>query len=337
MSVLLHTFYSPLHEHHDPPNSREVPQRAKLLLEAVSKGDFGPVEEADNFGLRPILDVHTHQMVALLQTAYRRFAALNGPRPATPDSFAVRDLAGYLPRSIWGQLGHYCTDSLTPILEQTWHAAYAAAQAALSAARATQQGNALTYALCRPPGHHAYHDMYGGYCYLNNAAIAAQWLTNRGKRIAIVDIDYHHGNGTQAIFYGRDDVFFCSLHADPEDEYPYYFGFPWEKGVESGEGYNINYPLPLGTQETDYLVTLDHALEKVDLFSPHVVLVSLGFDTLADDPEGRFRLQPTSFRHIGRHLGQLRRPLLIIQEGGYLLPALPSSATHFFEGILSAI
>jgi acetoin utilization deacetylase AcuC-like enzyme len=335
--VSLHTFYSSLHEHHDPPNSREVPQRAEILLDAVKKGGVGSIEEADNFGLRPILDVHALDMIALLQTAYRRFAILNGPRPAIPDSFAVRGLAGYIPRSIWGQLGHYCTDNLTPILEETWHAAYAAAQVALSAAHASHQGTSLTYALCRPPGHHAYRDMYGGYCYLNNAAIAAHWLTQRDKRIAILDLDYHHGNGTQAIFYGRDDVLFCSLHSDPEDEYPYYCGFAHEQGVDAGAGYTANYPLPLGTQEVDYLMALDHALEKIDLFSPHVVVVSLGFDTVADDPEGRFRLLPTSFRHIGRHLGQLRRPLVIVQEGGYLLPSLGACAAHFFEGLLTVI
>jgi acetoin utilization deacetylase AcuC-like enzyme len=287
--------------------------------------------------LQPILDVHALELVAFFQIAYRRFAMLNGPRPAVPDSFAVRELAGYTPRSIWGQLGHYCTDNLTPILEETWHAAYAAAQVALTAAHATYEGNPLTYALCRPPGHHAYRDMYGGYCYLNNAAIAAHWLTRQRQRIAILDLDYHHGNGTQAIFYVREDVFFCSLHADPEDEYPYYCGFAHERGLEAGTGYTANYPLPLGTHEEDYLLTLNHALERIDLFSPHAVIVSLGFDTLAGDPEGRFQLLPGSFRQIGRRLGQLRRPLLIVQEGGYLLSSLGACATHFFEGLLATL
>jgi acetoin utilization deacetylase AcuC-like enzyme len=337
LALLLHTVYSPLHEYHDPPNSRETPQRAEVLLEAIRRGNFGPIKEADNFGLRPILDVHALELIAFFQTAYRRFAMLDGPRPAVPDSFAVRELAGHIPRSIWGQLGHYCTDSLTPILAETWHAVYAAAQVALTAARIAYEDKFLAYALCRPPGHHAYRDMYGGYCYLNNAAIAAHWLTGQGQRIAILDLDYHHGNGTQAIFYGRDDVLFCSLHADPEDEYPYYCGFTHERGVEAGVGYTANYPLPLGTQEEDYLIALDHALERIDLFSPHTVLVSLGFDTLAGDPEGRFRLLSISFRQIGRHLGQLRRPLLIVQEGGYLLSSLGACATHFFEGLLAIV
>jgi acetoin utilization deacetylase AcuC-like enzyme len=276
-------------------------------------------------------------MVALLQTAYRRFATLNGPRPAVPDSFAVRGLAGHIPRTIWGQLGHYCSDTLTPILEETWHAAYAAAQVALTAARVTCDGKTLTYALCRPPGHHAYRDMYGGYCYLNNAAIAAHWLTRQGQRVAVLDLDYHHGNGTQAIFYGRDDVLFCSLHADPEDDYPYYCGFSHEQGHSAGLGYTVNYPLPPGTEEADYLFALDQALARIDQFSPHTVVVSLGFDTLAGDPEGTFRLLPGSFRHIGRHLGQLRRPLVIIQEGGYLLSSLGTCATNFFEGLLAIV
>jgi acetoin utilization deacetylase AcuC-like enzyme len=339
--VRLQTFYSPLHEHHDPPNSREVPQRAQLLLEAMVEGNFGPITEAHNFGLRPILDIHTMELVALFQTAYRRFAALAGPRPVVPDSFAIGRLTdhsgSHIPRSIWGQLGHYCSDSLTPILEETWHAAYASVQVALSATHTVYEGAAVAYALCRPPGHHAYRDIYGGFCYLNNAAVAAHWLTKRGQRVAILDIDYHHGNGTQAIFYGRDDVFFCSIHADPEDEYPYYCGFSHEQGVDAGTGHTINYPLPLGTQEIDYLMTLHYALERIERFNPTTVIVSLGFDTVADDPEGKFQLSPNSFTHIGRQVGQIRRPLVIIQEGGYLLSSLAPCATNFFEGLLTAV
>jgi len=250
-----------------------------------------------------------------------------------PDSFAVRELGDYVPRSIWGQLGHYCTDDLTPILAQTWLAAYWSAQTALSAAAAIADGATLSYALCRPPGHHAYHDLYGGYCYLNNAAIAAQWLVECGRRPAILDIDYHHGNGTQAIFYERADVFFCSLHADPEDEYPYYCGFAHETGRGAGEGFTFNLPLPLDSGPPAYLQALARGMAAIEEFAPDVIVLSLGFDTIAGDPHGGLCLAPETFADVGRVLAGLRRPLLLIQEGGYLLPALGPALTALLMGI----
>lgn len=326
--------YSPSHRQHDPPGSSETPARMDRLLEAVD--DIGlSAEPPGDFGMAPIEAVHSPELIAFLQNAYARFASLKeGPRPARPDSFAVRDLAGPLPRSIWGQLGYYCSDDLTPILGQTWAAAYTSAQVSLSAAAALENGGRIAYALCRPPGHHAYRDMYGGYCYLNNAAVAAHRLTERGRRVAVLDLDYHHGNGTQAIFYDRADVLFCSLHADPDDEYPYYCGFASETGAGEGEGYNINIPLPLGTGEADYLRALEAGLQAIDRFAPDTLLVSLGFDTLADDPEGGFRLQSTTFAHIGRMLASVGRPLLIVQEGGYRLDTLRPACRAFLEGLL---
>lgn len=292
------------------------------------------VVSPDDFGLGPLGDVHSPQLLALLQTAYRRFAQLKeGPRPAIPDTFAVGESGGRLSSNIWAQLGRHCTDNLTPILADTWDAAYWSAQAALSAARALTEGAPLVYALCRPPGHHAYHDLYGGYCYLNNAAIAAHWLTRQGHRLAVVDIDYHHGNGTQAIFYDRADVFVCSLHADPQEEYPYYAGYPEEMGRGAGEGYTLNLPLPLSTRETDYLHGLAWALDAVDGAAPDVLVVSLGFDTLAGDPHGGMGLTPESFRPIGRCLSALGRPLLLVQEGGYLVDALPAALRALLEGL----
>jgi len=325
--------YSPLHELHDPVGSPESPARAGELLRAAL--DFGLTCRAPaDYGLAPIAAVHSPGLLDLQQTAYSRFAQLKGgPRPAVPDSFAVRYLAGHVPRSIWGQLGHYCADDQTPILESTWEAAYASAQVALSAAATLDDGLMLAYALCRPPGHHAYGDMYGGYCYLNNAAIAAEWLAARGRRPAILDIDYHHGNGTQAIFYERSDVYFCSIHADPEDEYPYYCGFAHEIGRDEGEGFTCNLPLPLETGETAYLRALERALAAIDDIAPDVLLLSLGFDTLAGDPQGGMALETSSFRPIGRMLADLGRPLLLIQEGGYLVPALGPALIALLEGI----
>lgn len=325
--------YTPHHESHAPAGHPDTPDRAGQLLRAAL--DFGlaarpPVDA----GMSPIAAVHSPGLLVLLQTAYDRFAELReGPRPAVPDSFAVRELAGYVPRSIWGQLGHYCSDDLTPILRDTWPAAYWAAQVAVSAAGEILSGETLAYALCRPPGHHAYRDLYGGYCYLNNAAIATEVLVAGGYRPAILDIDYHHGNGTQAIFYDRSDVFFCSIHADPEDEYPYYCGFANEMGLGDGAGCTLNLPLPLNTTEISYLDMLERALRAIDAFHPDVLIVSLGFDTLAGDPHGGMLLTPDSFLAIGRAVAGLHRPLLLVQEGGYLTSALAPALGSFLEGI----
>lgn len=331
-------FYSSTHRQHNPVDHPEVPQRIEALLE-VALAAGGQLREITDWGLSPLLAVHSAGLLNFLPWAYERFSSLpEGPRAAIPDCFAVRQLAeygasGYIPRTIWGQLGHYCTDNLTPILPGTWPAAYGAAQVALSAAAAVGDRAPLAYAVCRPPGHHAYHDLYGGYCYLNNVAIAAQWLVERGHRPAILDIDYHHGNGTQAIFYERADVFFCSLHADPEEEYPYYCGFANEVGRDEGEGYSLNLPLPPATEEVVYLRTLGRAMNAIVDFRPDVLLVSLGFDTLAGDPQGEMRLQPASFRPIGRALAEAGLPVLLVQEGGYKVASLRPALLALLEGI----
>ena len=327
-------FYTPYHKLHDPQDHPDSVERAEQLRRAAIDFGLTLISPADE-GMGPIEAVHSAALLTLLQTAYPRFAQLKeGPRPAIPDSFAVRELAGYIPQSIWGQLGYYCSDDLTPILEHTWTAAYWSAQVAAAAAMEIASGATLAYALCRPPGHHAYKDLYGGYCYLNNAAIAAEILVRRGHRPAILDIDYHHGNGTQAIFYDRSDVFFCSIHADPEEEYPYYCGYAGEIGRGQGEGYTLNLPLPLSTDEVGFLRALHSAVDAIDQFRPTVLLVSLGFDTLVGDPHGGMRLEPGSFGPVSRMIGELGLPLLIVQEGGYLTPALGPALIALLEGLV---
>jgi acetoin utilization deacetylase AcuC-like enzyme len=343
MADSLSLIFSPTHRQHDPDGHPEVPARVEELRQAAL--DFGAPEQGPgDFGMEPIAAVHSPELLALLQTAYRRFAQLKeGPRPATPDTFAVGQSGGHaasrtsrrVSRNIWAQLGHHCTDNLTPILPHTWDAAYAAAQVALTAAQALDRAP-LVYALTRPPGHHAYRDLYGGYCYLNNAAIAAQWLAKRGRRPAILDLDYHHGNGTQAIFYDRADVFFCSLHADPADEYPYYAGYPDEMGEGEGEGATLNVALPADSDDAAYRRALDWALAAVDAAAPDVLIVSLGFDTLAGDPHGGLRLTPAVFRPIGRSLAELGRPILLVQEGGYQLGTLRPALLALLDGLTTA-
>lgn len=310
-----------------------MPERVVRLLQAAV--DFGlEAREPHDEGLSPIATVHSVGLLNLLQTAYVRFARLKeGPRSAIPDCFAVRELAGEIPRSIWGELGYYCADALTPITEGTWDAAYGSAQVALSGALAVDAGQQIVYSLCRPPGHHAYPNMYGGYCYLNNAAIATEALLSRGHRPAILDIDYHHGNGTQSIFYDRADVFFCSIHADPGEEYPYYCGFAHETGKNEGEGFTLNVTLPLETGEIAYLRALERAITAINEFGPDVLVVSIGFDTLTGDPQGGMLLEPSSFTPIGRLIADLGQPVLLVQEGGYFLPYLGPSLVALLEGI----
>ncbi|MCB2038972.1 MAG: histone deacetylase family protein, partial [Ottowia sp.] len=213
--------------------------------------------------------------------------------------FAVWRTPARVGKSIWAELGYYCYDTSSPIFARTWDAAYWSAQCAVSAAVDVHAGAPVAYALCRPPGHHASRDLYGGFCYLNNAAIAAQWLADHGARVAIVDVDYHHGNGTQAIFYARRDVLFCSLHADPDADYPFFWGFADERGEGPGLGTNMNFPLPLGTTADGYLAALDAALAYVGDFGADVVVLSLGFDTYVDDPVGGFRLTTADYARVG--------------------------------------
>lgn len=331
-------YYTPSHRGHTPLNHPEVPARADLLLTAALAAGLTRRESLE-WGVEPLAAVHSPDLLSFLPSAYQRFALLKeGPRPAVPDSFAVRQLSeyespGFIPPHIWGQLGHYCTDDLTPILPGTWQAAYGAAQVALSAAAAVEAGAPLAYGLCRPPGHHAYRDLYGGYCYLNNAAIAAQWLTERGRRPAILDIDYHHGNGTQSIFYERADVFFCSLHADPAEEYPYFCGFAREIGRAAGEGFTLNLPLSLDTNEAGYLRALERGVAAIGAFAADTLILSLGFDSLTGDPHGGMGLDASAFVPIGRLIAGLGRPVVIIQEGGYLLPGLAPALAALLEGL----
>lgn len=343
----MHTFYYPDHILHDPgqlhrldtPYSiryySEVAQRGLILHDAIKTAELSSITTPADFGIEPISDVHDYGMLTVLQTAYHRTQREEAAPTAIPETFSVRMGQPRKPRSIWGLLGYYCFDTSSPIFEHTWNAAYWSAQTALStAALVSAGGEQVAYALCRPPGHHVATDLFGGFCYLNNAAIAANWLVNQGQRVAILDIDYHHGNGTQTIFYGRSDVLFCSIHADPLYEYPYYWGFADEFGVGPGVNYNFNFPLPRGTGDDLYLQTLAEALAKIRLYVPDILLVSLGLDTAENDPAGGFKLQTPTFYTIGSKLGELNLPLVIIQEGGYLLPKLGENIVSFLRGVL---
>jgi acetoin utilization deacetylase AcuC-like enzyme len=222
-------------------------------------------------------------------------------------------------------------DLAAPIVEGTYRAALASANCALSAADALTRGDHATFALCRPPGHHAGRANCGGYCYLNNAAIAANWLSTSKGKVAVLDIDYHAGNGTQEIFYDRADVLTVSIHADPNYEYPHFIGYPEERGTDAGLGFHHNLPLPAGTEDLAYLRTLDVALSHIHEFKPEVLVLSAGMDIFDEDPLGKIKVTTNGISEIGRRIASLGLPTAIIFEGGYNNEALASNVLALLE------
>lgn len=332
--------YSPTHERHDPPFEMlhgrpepylESPSRVAHILAALAGADVGPIVPPRDAGLDPILTIHDRAYIDFLHTIYPRWVSAGGaPDGVIPSTMAVRALTGR-PRGAFGEAGYYLFDTSCPILPATFEAACASAQVALTAAALVAEGAPVAYALCRPPGHHAHRDMGGGYCYLNNAAIAAHALGGAG-RVAVLDIDYHAGNGTEAIFYERDDVLVISIHADPHEEYPYYLGFADERGAGLGVGYTLNIPLPFGTGDAAFLAALDEALAAIRAAGVARLVVSAGFDTFRDDPLGHFTLTTPVYTEIGRRIAALGLPTAIVQEGGYAIAALGENVVSFLRG-----
>ena len=279
-------------------------------------------------GEKPILAVHDGEFVHFLRTVCAKLAK---GRPIYPDTFPIRR-PDRRPKELPEQAGYYCLDTGTPLYKGAYLGARAAVDTALTAADEILAGRRLAYAACRPPGHHAGKRFFGGFCYFNNAAIAAAYLAAHAKT-TLLDIDYHHGNGTQDIFYQRDDIFTISIHGDPDYAYPYFSGYANERGEGAGLGSNRNFPLPPGTEEPAYLRTLDRALDLVQRAQTKTLVVGLGFDILKGDPTGRFLLRPSAFRAIGKRLGQLGLPLLVIQEGGYNIRNIRRGVVAFFRGV----
>jgi acetoin utilization deacetylase AcuC-like enzyme len=341
----LKTFYSPAHLAHAPKEefeggrltpAVEIPERAECVRARIEARKLDAIEAPYDFGLAPLLRIHDTEFVEFIEGAHAQWRARYGEDapPAIPTAWPARGLRDRRLGDIEARLGAYAFDTATPILKGTWDAARTAANVALSAADEIAGGARSAFALTRPPGHHASRDVFGGYCYLNNIAIAAQWLTDKGLRPAILDVDYHHGNGTQAIFYDRADVFFCSVHADPIFAFPHYLGFADERGIGLGEEKNLNLPLPRGTAWHDYRQALDTALTRIAHFGPDVLLVSLGLDTFKDDPICQFQLQTEDYLRLGERLAQLGKPTLFVFEGGYALDALAENTVNVLEGFL---
>jgi acetoin utilization deacetylase AcuC-like enzyme len=306
----------------------ETPARAQSILAAL-----GPLEPAIDHGEAPLAAIHDRDYLDFLKTAATRWREAGRAGDAIAYTFPVVARRAVQLDRIDALMGRYAFDASTPITEGTWAAAYASAQSALTALAMLRAGERAAFALCRPPGHHAGADYCGGYCYLNNAAIAAQAARDAGAgKVAILDIDYHHGNGTQDIFWRRDDVFYASIHADPATDYPFYWGHADEVGEHDGRGATLNLPLPHGVRLDAFRHTQSAALEAIAKFGPDQLIISFGADTWEGDPISSFALSTGDYRVLARDIAGCGWPTLIVMEGGYAVEALGANVPSFLSG-----
>jgi acetoin utilization deacetylase AcuC-like enzyme len=333
----MHVLYSDRHELHQPKSFLlrgrivDLPEtaiRASSIAAALREAGHR-VGSPDDLGVAPREAVHTRDYLDFLATIWDRWQALPGTGPEIIANIHPGRHMAHRPEGTIGLLGWHTADTACPIVAGTWDAAVGAANAAAAAAALVREGERVAYALCRPPGHHAYADMAGGFCYLNNTAIAAAALRQRFARVAVLDIDVHHGNGTQGIFWERADVLTVSIHADPAAYYPWYAGYADERGAGAGEGFNLNLPLPHGSGDPAMLAAVDSALGRVHAFDPEALVVALGFDAHENDPLGVQKVTTGGFAEIARRIARLGRPTVLVQEGGYGTADLPRNALAF--------
>lgn len=301
-------------------------------VEAIKKALLN-IRPAKDHGLKPILAVHDVDYVNFLQRAHTDWLAASRTGDAFPYVFPVKGRRPLNLKRIDAELGRYAYDCGTPVAAGTWDAVYWSVQTALTGLNAVLAGAQSAFAFCRPPGHHAGPDYMGGYSYLNAAAAAAQSARDLGiERVAILDVDYHHGNGTQDIFYGRGDVLTISLHADPVMDYPFYWGHADEMGEGDGAGFNLNLPMPRGTTWPQYKQQLAVAIERVKAYDPQLLIVPYGADTYAKDPISFFEIETPEYTEMAAMIADLNLPTLICMEGGYAIEALGANVSAFIEG-----
>jgi acetoin utilization deacetylase AcuC-like enzyme len=317
--------------------SAECPDRANNVAKAIRDQQFGEIIEPQQFADEKILRIHAADYLQFLKTVWQEWEASGeGGANARPDTFVGAGMRYAETDSVVGKLGRYSFDSTSPFVAGSWQAIRTSANIALTGAELINGGERTAFAACRPPGHHATTRYCGGYCYLNNNSLAAQSLLDSGaKKVAILDVDYHHGNGTQSIFYERNDVLTISLHADPKLEYPFFLGYADETGEGKGRDFNVNYPLPFGTDWSSYHVALNDALDRIRKFSPDALVVALGLDTFAGDPTTYFEITTTDFQRMGEAIGKLGLPTLTVLEGGYSVEWIGKNTVRFLTGIES--
>jgi acetoin utilization deacetylase AcuC-like enzyme len=309
---------------------QEVPERALRLVEAAMSLGFDVREPADA-GAAPLAAVHGMDYLRFLEEAHAEWVSV-GPDWGDEVMSNVFVREGNALRGILAKAARYLTDGSCPVGEHTYRSAYWSAQSAVAGAEAIRSGAPEAYALCRPPGHHARADGAGGFCYLNNAAIAAQVLRSKYGRVAVLDTDMHHGQGVQEIFYDRADVLYVSIHGDPTNFYPVVAGHEDERGAGAGAGFNVNLPMPHGSSEAAFFERLEAAARALRRYQPDVLVLALGFDIYHEDPQSRVAVTTQGFGRLGTAVGALGLPTLIVQEGGYHLESLDANARAFFEG-----
>jgi acetoin utilization deacetylase AcuC-like enzyme len=309
----------------------EAPKRADTLLTAAVSAGCEHIEPTDT-GLALISAIHTPEYLRFLKNIHHRWQRIEGASKEVVPNIHPNRRDGNYPASAVGQAGYHMADTACPIASETYKAVVTSAHCAGTAAELILGGEPAAYALCRPPGHHAFKDIAGGFCYLNNSAIAAQQLRSHYNRVAIIDVDLHHGNGTQDIFYARDDVFTASIHADPIRFYPFFWGHADERGKDAGYAYNLNVPLPRQANDDAFMEGLDHLLETVEMFSPEAIVIALGLDASIDDPFGGLSVTTAGFNRIAERIAQLGKPTVLVQEGGYLSDSLGKNLDSFLQG-----
>lgn len=314
----------------------ECPERMDYILEAIRKRNIGAIHDPKDFGRAPITAIHDEGFVTFIETCWQEWQEAGFKGEAIASVWPSRSMPSpRIPSFIDGKIGYYTLASETSISGGTAEAAYTSAQVALTGADLISSGSSRKiFSLCRPPGHHASKDQYGGYCFFNNAAIAAQHMRDQGaSKVAILDVDFHHGNGTQAIFYDRDDVLFLSIHGDPVDAFPYFLGYAEETGEDKGAGFNVNYPLPPKTPYSKWSEALDDALGKITSYGPDALIVSFGADTFENDPISFFKLTSADFMDMGKRIAALGLPTLTVMEGGYAVEEVGTNTVNLIEGL----
>jgi acetoin utilization deacetylase AcuC-like enzyme len=315
----------------------ERPSRMEYILRELKAREYTDIAAPKTLDMRPVKKVHDAGFLDFMANAWKLWVEAGYRGEIVPLVLPVPGLRKVKPRHIDGLTGYYAIGTETCITAGTWDAARASAAVAQTGQRLVSGGQPAVFSLCRPPGHHAHGNMYGGYCFLNNAAIAAQGFRDDGaERVAILDVDVHHGNGTQDIFYERSDVLFCSLHGAPEDTYPHFLGYKDEKGRGNGVGFNHNYPIPAGSKYDLWGTALEDACRKIARYKPDVLIVSLGVDTYKHDPISPLKLESKDFITYGARLAKLKLPTLIVMEGGYAIEAIGVNTVNVLDGFLNA-